>query len=199
MLFDETGLPWVRPSPNMPDLESALHYPGTCLFEYTALSVGRGTPFAFQVIGAPWLEADRVLDRISLVLSGAGSGERSHQPGAGSKELSATAGVEISVTEFTPSAPTDGKYGGVPLRGLRLRVTDRATYDPTRLAVALLAAIQAVHADSLQFRDTAFDRLAGGPALRLAILSGRSPEGIWQAWDGALERFRRTRGAYLLY
>jgi len=199
LLFDETGLPWVRPSPSMPDLESALHYPGMCLFEYTALSVGRGTPFAFQVIGAPWLEADRVLDRISLVLSGAGSGERSHQPGAGSKELSATAGVEISVTEFTPSAPTDGKYGGVLLRGLRLRVIDRATYDPTRLAVALLAAIRAVHADSLQFRDTAFDRLAGGPELRVAILSGRSPEGIWKEWDGPLERFRRTRGAYLLY
>ena len=184
LLFDETGLPWVRPSPNMPDLESALHYPGTCLFEYTALSVGRGTPFAYQVIGAPWLDAVRVLG---------------HLEGAASDEQSALTGVEIMATQFTPREPTDAKYGGVLLRGLRLRVMDRATYDPTRLAVALLAAIHAVHRDSLQFRDTAFDRLAGGPVLRLAILSGRSPAAIWKDWDGALERFRRTRGAYLLY
>jgi len=194
MLFDETGLPWVRPSPNMPDLESALHYPGTCLFEYTGLSVGRGTPFAFQVIGAPWLDPVRVLGHVA----GAGSGERS-QKGAGSRERSATAGVEISVIEFTPHEPTDSKYGGIKLHGIRLRVTDRATYDPTRLAVALLAAIRAVHPDSLQFRETAFDRLAGGPELRAAIVSGRSPEAIWTEWDAALEQFRRARGAYLLY
>src|SRR5438477_10154496 len=61
LLFDATGLPWIKPSPNMPDLESALHYPGTCLFEGTNLSVGRGTPFAFQVIGAPWLDPAALL------------------------------------------------------------------------------------------------------------------------------------------
>src|SRR5258705_1548498 len=64
-LFDGTGLPWVKPSPNMPDLESALHYPGICLFEGTNLSVGRGTGFGFQVIGAPWLPPDSVRSRLS--------------------------------------------------------------------------------------------------------------------------------------
>src|SRR5207244_12497844 len=61
MYFDATGLPWIKPSLNMPDLESAFHYPGTCLFEGTNLSVGRGTPFAFQVVGAPWLDPQAVI------------------------------------------------------------------------------------------------------------------------------------------
>src|SRR2546428_7691872 len=63
MLYDESGLPWVKPSPNMPDLESALHYPGTCLFEGTNVSVGRGAPRAFQVIGAPRLDPPARVDR----------------------------------------------------------------------------------------------------------------------------------------
>lgn len=184
MYFDATSLPWVRPSPNMPDLESAMHYPGTCLFEGTNLSVGRGTPFAFQVIGAPWLDPSRVLRRLR---------------GAGGTEQSPAVGVEATPIEFTPRAPTDGKYDAVPLRGLRLRVTDRTVYDPTKLAVALLAATRAEHGDSLRFRAAAFDRLAAGPELREALLAGRSAADIWGAWAEPLARFRATRAKYLLY
>jgi uncharacterized protein YbbC (DUF1343 family) len=184
LAFDATVLPWVRPSPNMPDLESAWHYPGTCLFEATNLSVGRGTGFAFQVIGAPWLDVPRLL----ASLRGMGSGERS-----------ALAGVEVVETEFTPRSPTDDKYDGVPLHGVRLRVTDRERYDPTRLAVALLAAIHAVHPDSLRIRAERFDQLAAGPDLRVAILAGRAPAEIEQSWDAGLDAFRRARGKYLLY
>src|SRR5206468_9422850 len=86
LYFDATGLPWVKPSPNMPDLESAMHYPGTCLFEGTNLSVGRGTGFAFQVVGAPWLDADAVLRRIRNGSRGTGVG---------------VAGVELTATRFT--------------------------------------------------------------------------------------------------
>src|SRR6266850_1354447 len=89
MAFDATGLPWVKPSPNMPDLESALHYPGICLFEGTNLSVGRGTGFAFQVIGAPWLDPEAVRRRLPAAAMG---------------------GVEVTSFTFTPRAPTDGKY-----------------------------------------------------------------------------------------
>ncbi|HXF96467.1 MAG TPA: DUF1343 domain-containing protein [Gemmatimonadales bacterium] len=176
LYFDATGLPWVRPSPNMPDLESALHYPGTCLFEGTNLSVGRGTPFAFQVIGAPWLDPDAVLRR-----------------------LPDGAGVEVTAVEFTPRAPTDGKYDGVPLRGLRMRVTERSVYDPARLAVGLLAAIRAAHGDSLRFRPEGFDRLAAGPELREAILAGWEASVIWDRWTAGLEQFRGLRAKYLLY
>jgi len=108
-------------------------------------------------------------------------------------------GVEVSGTVFTPRAPTDRKYDGVELRGLRLRVTDRRRYDPTKTAVALLAAIRAVHPDSLRFNAARFDQLAGGSALREALLAGRTPVEVWRSWESDLERFRRERGKYLLY
>jgi uncharacterized protein YbbC (DUF1343 family) len=184
LAYDSTGLPWVRPSPNMPSLESAFHYPGVCLFEGTNLSVGRGTGVAFQVIGAPWLDPPRLL----RLLRGVGSGE-----------WSALGGVEVTDTQFTPRSPTDGKYDGVPLHGLRLRVTDRARYDPTRLAVALLAALHAVHPDSFRVHARSFDRLAAGPALRLAIQSGRGAAEVWRTWSEPLARFRLARAKYLVY
>ncbi len=184
LTYDSTGLPWIKPSPNMPSLESAFHYPGLCLFEGTNLSVGRGTPVAFQVIGAPWLDAPRLL----RILRGVGSGERS-----------ALVGVEVTDTQFTPRAPTDGKYDGVTLHGLRFRVTDRALYDPTLLAVALLAALHAVHPDSFQIHAGGFDRLAYGPDLRVSILAGRGATDIWRTWSEPLARFRRARAKYLLY
>ena len=190
MYYDATGLPWVKPSPNMPDLESAMHYPGTCLFEGTNLSVGRGTPFAFQVIGAPWLDSEAILRWVRE-----GEGGRGKR-GKGDEGF---AGVELSAVRFTPEGPTDGKYGGIPLSGIRLRVTDRQRYDPTRTAVALLAALRAVHADSFRFRDVAFDRLAAGPELRGAILRSERPDSVWRSWQRSLGRFRALRAKYLLY
>lgn len=176
-LYDETRLPWVKPSPNMPDLESALHYPGICLFEGTNVSVGRGTPMAFQVIGAPWLDPARVIASIDTV---------------------ALRGVDVHPTTFTPNAPTDSKFAGVALQGLALRVRDRNTYDPTRLAVALLTAVHAVHPAEFQFRPQSIDRLAAGPELRTAVLAGRAAREIWEAWENDLARFRVARAKYLL-
>jgi uncharacterized protein YbbC (DUF1343 family) len=176
--FDQTGLPWVKPSPNMPNLESAFHYPGTCLFEGTNVSVGRGTGMAFQVVGAPWLNPDSVLARL---------------------DTAARSGVDVTTTAFTPSAPTDGKYADVPLRGMRLKVTDRARYDPTKLAVALLVAIRAAHPAQFQFRNDSFDRLAAGHDVRAAIEAGNSARAIWEGWAPDLARFRQLRAKYLLY
>ena len=180
MLFDQTGLPWVKPSPNMPSLESALLYPGVCVFEGTNLSVGRGTDVAFQVLGAPWLDPAKVIERL-----------RGYQ--------TAVDGIAVEATTFTPSAPTDGKYAGKPLRGVRMRVTDRDRYDPTKLAVAILAAVRAAHPDSFRFNPRGFDRLATGPELRTAIEAGVPAETIWKAWEADLARFRTARAQYLIY
>jgi uncharacterized protein YbbC (DUF1343 family) len=177
-LYDATGLAWVKPSPNMPDLESALHYPGICLFEGTNLSVGRGTAFAFQVIGAPWLDARAVVRRL---------------PPA------AVVGVDIQADTFTPRNPTDSKYNAVRLGALRFRVTDRDRYDPTHLAVALLVALRAEHPDSMRFVAASFDRLAAGPQLRAAIEAGTAAQDIWERWLEPLGRFREQRARYLLY
>lgn len=178
LLYDETGLPWVKPSPNMPDLESALLYPGTCLFEGTNLSVGRGTAIAFRVLGAPWLDPAKVIARLRAY---------------------AIAGVEFTATTFTPVAPTDGRYPGIALGGVQMRVTDRAHFDPTKVAVALLTAIRAAHPDQFQFRVERFDRLAAGPALRQALEAGRPLSEIWDGWARDLARFRNTRAKYLVY
>ena len=178
ILYDQTGLPWVPPSPNMPSLESALNYPGLCLFEGTNLSVGRGTGVAFQVLGAPWLDPEAVIRRAR---------------GA------ALTGVEVTPAVFTPRAPTDSKYDGEELRGLRVHVVDPTHYDPTKLAVALLAAIRATHPQQFQFRAASFDRLATGPELRLALEAGQPASQIWGAWEEDLARFRATRAQYLIY
>jgi beta-N-acetylhexosaminidase len=174
--FDDTELPWVRPSPNMPNLESATHYPGSVLFEGTNLSVGRGTPIAFQVVGAPWLDPTAVMERVGMVR-----------------------GVALRDTVITPQQPTDLKYDGERLPAVLMQVVDRTVYDPTAVAVRLLAAVFAIHADTARFRIEAFDRLAGGSTLRTAIEAGRNAEEIVADWEVPLESFRSVRGRYLLY
>jgi uncharacterized protein YbbC (DUF1343 family) len=157
--FDQTALPWVRPSPSMPDVESASHYPGTVLFEATNLSVGRGTPVAFQVIGAPWLDAPAVV-----------------------RDLSALPGVVVSDTMVTPRQPPDRKYDGVAIPAVRLRVADRAAYDPVGLAVHLLASLRRHHGDSLRVDGPGFDRRAGTARLRQAVERAQPPDSIVASW-----------------
>ena len=175
MPYDSTGLPWIKPSPNMPDLESAYHYPGLCLFEGTNLSVGRGTPFAFQVIGAPWISAARLKRALGVV-----------------------PGVAVDTITFTPAHPTDGKDDGVVLHGLRLRVTNRRTYDPPRYAILLLATLRRLYPAQLAFNPSQFDRLAGD-GVRQGIEKGESVTALTRKWAGALALFRKERAKYLLY
>ena len=186
-LYDRTGIPWIKPSPNMPDLQSALNYPGLALLEGTNLSVGRGTGFAFQVVGAPWMDPDAVLAR--LLQPGDWRNSRGY----------ALAGTHISKAVFTPRGPTDGKYDGEELWGIRVDVYDPKIYDPTRFMVALLTAVRASHPRRLEFRPATFDRLAAGPDLRLALENSRPAWEIWASWERDLERFRRQRAKYLLY
>lgn len=176
MWFDATGLPWVRPSPSMPNLTSATDYPGTVLFEATNLSVGRGTPIAFQVVGAPWLDAHRIVRLLPTV------------PGATVKD-----------TVIIPIAPPDGKYGGEVLPALRIHVTNRAVYDPTALAAAILATLRRLYPDSLLIDPTRFDQLAGSDRLRLELDAGADPRAIAATWADADRIFAREREPYLLY
>ncbi|HLQ21684.1 MAG TPA: DUF1343 domain-containing protein [Gemmatimonadales bacterium] len=178
LIWDETGLPFVAPSPNLRTLEALLHYPGLCLFEGTALSVGRGTDAPFEAIGAPWLDTAAVLRRV---------------------RDAAPPGVRFRGTSFTPRAPGDGKFADTLVAAIRLEVTDHRSYDPVRTAVILLAVVQAVHPDRIGWIARHFDRLAGGPALREALSAGRAPEEIVGGWAGELAAFRERRKPYLLY
>ncbi|MGH7561709.1 MAG: exo-beta-N-acetylmuramidase NamZ family protein [Gemmatimonadales bacterium] len=169
MLFGMTGLPFIPPSPNLKDVEALFHYPGTCLFEGTALSVGRGSDAPYRQIGAPWLDAERVIAMVS------GADRR---------------GVLLKPVTFTPDHPADGKHAGIEVRGIRLHLFDSDAYDPVRTAVALLAAIQRVHPEQIGWNQRGFDRLAGGATLREAILAGRSPEEVASGWRVARDAFR---------
>jgi uncharacterized protein YbbC (DUF1343 family) len=174
--FDDTGLPWVRPSPSMPDLESATHYPGLVLFEATNLSVGRGTPIAFQVVAAPWLDAARLAAAVSVV------------PGVAARD-----------TVIVPREPQDGKYPDQRLPAVRFRVVDRARYDPVRLGVAVLAALRGLHPESLVIDGARLDARVGVPGVGADLLSGAAADRIAAAWERDLAAFRERRRAYLLY
>jgi uncharacterized protein YbbC (DUF1343 family) len=110
-------------------------------------------------------------------------------------------GVSLTPVTFTPRAPGDGKYADTTVRGIRLRVEDRRRYDPTAMAVHLLAAIRTAHPDRFAFLAANFDRLAGTPALRQAIEAGQPAAAIVAGWtrDPLLQRFRASRAEVILY
>lgn len=176
-LFDATGLPFRAPSPNLQDVEALFHYPGLCLFEGTALSVGRGSMAPFHQVGAPWLDTTAVLARI---------------------RAANLAGVAFHGVTFTPHQAGDGKFNDTPVVGIRLVVTDARRYDPIETTVFLLTAIRSVHPDRIAIGGS-FDRLAGGPTLRLALLRGDSPSDIVSRWQPAIERYRDRVKPFLLY
>jgi uncharacterized protein YbbC (DUF1343 family) len=176
--FEDTGLPWLAPSPNMPSVESATHYSGTCLFEGTNVSVGRGTDAAFSQIGAPWIDADSLTARL-----------RNYD----------LPGVRFDPATFTPHDPGDGKFNGTPVQGVRFVTTDRSVYDPTRAGIAALVEIHALNGDSLTFRNAHFDRLAGTDRVRTMLMDGASLDQITAAWPAQLASFAGVRERYLLY
>jgi uncharacterized protein YbbC (DUF1343 family) len=178
LAFDATGLQFVPPSPNLKTLESLFHYPGTCLFEGTNLSVGRGSDAPFEQIGAPWLDTAAVLSAL----------RKATLPGVRARGVS-----------FTPRSPGDGKYADTLLAGIRLEVTDRAAYDPTVTAVYLLTAIRRLHPTELGWIPKHFDRLAGTTRLREAIQAGEDPAAIVRDWGPARARYLERRRPVLLY
>ncbi len=178
MALDATGLPFIPPSPNLRTLESLFHYPGTCLFEGTNLSVGRGSQAPFEQVGAPWLDTTAVLADL---------------------RRAAPPGVQARGVTFAPVRPGDGKYADTLLVGIRLEVTDRQAYDPTATAVHLLAAIRRRHPDEFEWIPKHFDRLAGTTRLREAIEAGEDPGRIVRGWEGERREFLERRRAVLLY
>lgn len=178
MLFDETGLPWVPPSPNMPDLVSALHYPGTCLFEGTNLSVGRGTARPFQQVGAPWLDPEALASTLTDY---------------------GLEGVRFEAVRFTPTEPTDGKWAGEEVAGVRFVVTDPAVYDPTVAAIAALIESRRQSVDRWAWNEAHFDRLAGTDQLRIGIEAGRDPEALTSDWAEARAAFEEASRPFRLY
>lgn len=177
MAYDDTGIPWIAPSPNMPSVESALHYPGTCLFEGTTISVGRGTDIAFQQLGAPWLDGEALAARLNAL---------------------GVPDARFIPVRFTPTSPGDGKFGGTEVGGVRLESAG-PDYDPTLAALALLVEIRAMSGNQWSWRIGHFDRLAGTDALRAALDAGATYAELAERWGDGLEDYLARRAEYLLY
>jgi len=173
--YDETGLPWIAPSPNLPTLASVTVYPGMCLFEGTNLSEGRGTMQPFEMIGAPWLDADRLVDDLTALK---------------------LAGVLFRPVSFTP---TSSKHQGQLCQGIQVHVTDRQRYRSVQVALHILSLIRRNHPAQFQWRESSIDRLSGSDELSLSMDKGLSVEQILVSWEPALKKFAATRKKYLLY
>ncbi len=176
--FDRTGLPWVKPSPNLPTLQSAILYPGLVPYEGSNLSVGRGTPNAFQIIGAPWL---KVPETIALLKQ---------------RDLR---GVRFIPEDFTPQAPGDNKYSGQRIHGIRMLITNRNSLQPSRVGAALLWAINKTSGADLKLNDRTFDLRMGSPRVRQALMKGEDPDAVIDREYRAAFDFREKTRRYWLY
>ncbi|MEU3607854.1 DUF1343 domain-containing protein [Streptomyces sp. NPDC035033] len=172
--FDATGLPWVPPSPNMPTPETALVYAGTCLFEGTNLSEGRGTTRPFELLGAEgidrrWAEAANALE---------------------------LPGVRFREAYF---APTFSKFQGRTAGGVQLHVHDRETFDPVRTGIALLVTARRSWSGFAWRADHWIDKLTGSTRVRTLIDAGADTDEVVGSWTEDLAAFRSVRREHLLY
>ena len=171
--FDDTGLPWINPSPNMRNLVQATLYPGIGAIEGTNLSVGRGTDTPFEQVGAPWVDGVKLADLLNA----------RNIPG-----------IRFYAVRFTPSA---SKYAGEECQGVFMIVTDRAALRPVRLGIEIAAALQKLYGAKFDLEAT--ERLLGSKESISRIRAGDDPAAIAAAWGAAEGRWRLLRNQYLLY
>jgi uncharacterized protein YbbC (DUF1343 family) len=178
MWWDETGLPWVKPSPNIATLSSALLYPALVAFEGSNVSVGRGTTTAFERFGAPWLDAGRV----AALLNG--------------RDLS---GVEFVVDPFKPDHPGDDKYAGRRIPGIRMDITARDRVQAARVGAAILWALRKTHPDSLKLSVESFDQRFGSAQSRVSIMNGADPDDVVDGQVQSVIAWQQSVRKFLLY
>jgi uncharacterized protein YbbC (DUF1343 family) len=182
--FDATAIPFVMPSPNIPTLDSAVVYPGTVLFEGTNASEARGTTRPFELVGAPWVEAERF-----------------------AQEMNAR---KLPGVYFRPAVfePTFQKHARKTCGGCQIHVLDRTTFKPVLTGAALIDQIRAAGPQDFAWRPPPYeyehdkepiDILAGSPAFRLAIDAGTRAEDLVPVWERESKPFEEVRRKYLIY
>jgi len=175
MWYDETGLPWIPPSPNMRTLQTAVVYPGTCLFEGTNFSEGRGTDSPFELVGAPFVDAERWAETLN--------------------------GLKLPGVRFEPESftPTGSKHSGEECRGVRLKVTDRTVFKPVRTGLWMLAAAFDLHRNTFAWRPRTIDRLAGTALVRQFVEEEQTPDTLLRHASPSLDGFLTLRSRFLLH
>jgi uncharacterized protein YbbC (DUF1343 family) len=182
--WDETGLPWVMPSPNVPTAETAVVYPGTVLLEGTMVSEGRGTTRPFELVGAPWIEAEGFASRMNDV---------------------GLAGVHFRPAVFEP---TFQKHCRTPCGGCQVHVTDRTRFKPVAAGASLIREFYASQPERFAWRDPPYeyehdkmpiDILAGTPVFQEQIEQQVPLAAIVGSWEAGENAFRKIRERFLLY
>jgi uncharacterized protein YbbC (DUF1343 family) len=182
--FDETRLPWVMPSPNIPTLDSAIVYPGTVLFEGTMISEGRGTTRPFELVGAPWIDGDRFAEAMNA---------------------RALPGVSFRPSFFEP---TFQKHARQTCGGCQLHVLDRGAFQPVKTAVAMIEEFRRQAPARFawkkppyeyEYEKTPIDIMWGSDRLRTAIDAGATADEIADGWRDEVAEFGKLREGYLLY
>jgi uncharacterized protein YbbC (DUF1343 family) len=182
MWFDDTGMPWVPPSPAMPWPATAVVYPGTCLIEGTNLSEGRGTALPFHLLGAPWIDGPLLAEELNLL------------------DLP---GVRFHGVTFQPTAD---KWTGQRCGGVQLHVTDRMAFRPVTAALHILATIRSLYPGRFEFRASSgdesvayIDLLTGTDGVRRGLLDVTPVSDIASTWQDDLDSFFSTAQGFHLY
>ena len=175
MWFDQTGLPWIIPSPNMPTLDTATVYPGQVYIEGTNVSEGRGTTRPFELFGAPWINGYALAARLNAL----------GLPGAAFREA-----------WFTP---TFSKFQGLLCGGCQVHVTDRSLYRSFATALHVIKAIRDMYPDKFEFHKDYFDKIMGTSKVREALEAGRTVPAILEGLKPGITAFAGLRKPYLLY
>jgi len=179
---DETGLPWVLPSPNIPTLDSAIVYPGTVLFEGTNISEGRGTTRPFELLGAPWGDPETIAGTLN--------------------------GLGLPGVHFRPALfePTFHKHANVACGGCQVHVTDRRTFRPVETGIAVIDAFAAAGSPPFAWRDPPYEYEATKPPIDILYGSARLRDRhrarlgeLARSWTEAVAAFETLRRTFLLY
>jgi beta-N-acetylhexosaminidase len=175
MWYDGTHLRFIKPSPNMPDLETAAIYPGLCLLEGTNVSEARGTTMPFRQFGAPWIDSKFLAEQLNT--------------------------LNLSAMRFEPVSftPTSSKYKGRECHGVRIIVADRDKLTPYSSGIRIVNEICRIYPDQFEWRTGHFDRLCGTSKIRNAITSHSSLDVLQNKWRKELKSFLEIRAGYLIY
>ncbi|MBS4033817.1 MAG: DUF1343 domain-containing protein [Ignavibacterium sp.] len=180
--YDDYFSEWLPPSPNINKLETAIVYPGTCLIEGTNISEGRGTIEPFLKIGAPFIDAVKVIEELNK---------------------HSIKGVKLESVRFIPVSikgmSASPKLKDTDCNGIRIKVTDRDQFNPVEFGVKLISVIISLYPDKIKFSNDFFDKLAGTDYIRKLLLKKTDPDLIISRWQDELKYFLQIRNNYLLY
>jgi uncharacterized protein YbbC (DUF1343 family) len=180
--WDDLGREWIPTSPNIPNFETSLIYPGTAFLEGTNISEGRGTDNPFLTIGAPFINSEKLINKLNSLQ---------------------IAGIDFSPSSFTPvnikGKAVHPKYEGIKCYGIKFKLTDKKKFNAVEFGVYLIYSLLKLYPDNFKFKDNYFDKLAGNDKLRKDLLADKNPSEIISNWEIELEKFKSIRKKYLLY